>query len=321
MLFIELTDRCNESCVHCYAESSPQRSARLSREEILRVLQQARALGDPAVQFTGGDPLLHPDLCFAVRSARELGYRSVEIYTNGLALSASLLAELLPFRPSFSFSVYAHDATVHDAITQTPGSLARTFKAMRRVQAVGLPLRVGIILMAGNRGTEDATIAFLQDEMGLDAAQMGIDVVRSTGRGAFMRDYRPDTSRLQRFRHRADSPRPEEAAPVGDISAPSAPARRGKLCIAANGDVFPCIFSRRAWLGNIRSQSLDEVMASLNRRPWAMPSSEGWRQCREQLSCSDCQGIAYLLGNSSAEDRTIIPIEQGDTHVATGTPE
>ncbi|MDQ6965499.1 MAG: hypothetical protein Q9M23_01075, partial [Mariprofundaceae bacterium] len=44
MLFIELTDRCNESCIHCYAESSPQRSTSLSRDEIARVLSEARAL-------------------------------------------------------------------------------------------------------------------------------------------------------------------------------------------------------------------------------------------------------------------------------------
>ncbi|HCS13848.1 MAG: hypothetical protein COS82_04745 [Zetaproteobacteria bacterium CG06_land_8_20_14_3_00_59_53] len=324
MLFIELTDQCNESCIHCYAESSPQRSARLSREEILRVLQQAHGLGNPAVQFTGGDPLIHPDLLFAVQSARELGYSSVEIYTNGLALNQPLLDRLLPYSPDFSFSVYAHDAAVHDAITQTPGSLSRTIKAMRRVQQAGLALRVGIILMQENRGMEDATFAFLQDELGLHASQMGLDMVRSTGRGEFMPDYQPDTSRLQQYRHRAGSDSVDSGSERGaqtDMppSARSLPTRRGKLCIAANGDVFPCIFSRRARLGNIREQSLDDVLASLDRRPLPGALEQRWQQCRESLSCSDCQAIAYLLGNDRETGQIVIPIMQGESHAATRT--
>ena len=315
VLFIELTDRCNESCIHCYAESSPQRSARLSREEIRRVLEEARTLGKPAVQFTGGDPLLHPELCFAVQTARTLGYETVEIYTNGLALNKELLSQLQPQQPSFAFSVYSHDAAMHDAITQTPGSLTRTLKAMRRVQQAGLPLRVGIILMAENRGTEDATISFLQRELGLDATQMGIDVVRATGRGEYMRDYRPDTSRLQQFRHRADAPPVEKS--TTETTGGTIPKRRGKLCVSSSGEVFPCIFSRRATLGNIRNQSLGGIFASLDKHPLSTPSSERWQQCREALSCSDCQAIAYLLQDDRQQGQPVIPIMQEGAHVAT----
>ena len=311
MLFIELTDRCNESCIHCYAESAPERSARLSREEIQGVLEEARKLGEPAVQFTGGDPLLHPDLCFAVQTARDLGYETLEIYTNGLALNEALLAKLLPFNPSFAFSIYSHDAAIHDAITQTPGSLLRTLKAMRRVQAAGLPLRVGMILMSENRGMEEATFAFLQKELGLDDTQFGTDVVRSTGRGEFMPENQENISHLQRFRHRTDIP--QEGVPSPREKTEEHVLRHGKLCISSNGDVFPCIFSRRTKLGNIRKQSLSDMLASLDRRPLSRPSKENWQQCRESLSCSDCQAIAYLLQDAGQ----IIPIIEGGAHVAT----
>ena len=269
MLFIELTDRCNESCIHCYAESAPERSARLSCEEISRVLEEALKLGEPAVQFTGGDPLLHPDLCFAVQTARELGYQTLEIYTNGLALNEALLAKLLPFQPSFAFSIYSHDAAIHDAITQTPGSLLRTLKAMRRVQAAGLPLRVGMILMSENRGMEEATFAFLQEKLGLDDTQFGTDVVRSTGRGEFMAENQKNISHLQRFRHRADTPQEDPPAPSEEDE--ENPVRHGKLCVSSNGDVFPCIFSRRTKLGNIRKQSLSDMLASLDRLSLSKP--------------------------------------------------
>ncbi|MDX8391913.1 MAG: radical SAM protein [Mariprofundaceae bacterium] len=298
MLFVELTDRCNESCLHCYAESSPACSARLSREEIKRVLEQARALGQPAVQFTGGDPLLHPDFVFAVQTARALDYPTIEIYTNGLALSGALLETLQPLQPRFALSIYAHDAAVHDRITQTPGSLARTLKAISRIQAAKLPLRVGIILMAENRDMKAATIDFLMREVGLDAGQIGVDVVRSAGRGEFMQDYQGETASIRRLSHKSGA--------VDDAGADGAEKtenrkrhRRGKLCISASGDVFPCIFSRRARLGNIRQHSLGEMIQALAARRPAMPSEGRWQQCRQRLSCSDCQMIAYFLGDDS----------------------
>jgi len=318
MLFIELTDRCNESCIHCYAESSPQRTASLSREEISRVLREARALGTPYLQFTGGDPLLHADLVFGVATARELGYETLEIYTNGLALSQALLNELLPHHPAFSFSIYSSDPAVHDHITQNTGSLKRTLAAMRRVQQAGLPLRVGIILMPENKGSEDASIAFLQEEMGLSATQIGIDVVRSTGRGAFMRDYKPDMSRLQQFSHRPDSPQAEDnhksdtqAEDTQNEPNHSPTGRRGKLCIGASGNVYPCIFSRNTVLGNIRRQSLPDMLAGLNNLTFKAPSSGRWQQCREGLSCSDCQVIAYLMEDHSIP---ITPVNEEDKH-------
>jgi len=300
MLFVELTDRCNERCVHCYAESSPDCSARLSRKEISHVLEQARRLGRPTVQFTGGDPLLHPDLLFAVQTAHELDYQAVEIYTNGLALSESLLEKLSPFQPRFAFSVYAHDAAIHDRITQTPGSLQRTLRAIRRIQDAKLQLRVGIILMTENRELQDATADFLMQDMHLDAAQIGFDIVRSTGRGTFMQDFQLDTESHKRFIHRADTPASVTPAQTNNRN-PKQKKRRGKLCVSASGDVFPCIFSRRSRLGNIREQALTDIIQSLDTRLQPTPSAERWRQCQQQLSCSDCQAIAYLLGDSTTE--------------------
>jgi len=309
MLFVELTDRCNERCIHCYAESAPECSARLSREEIHRVLEQARCLGQPTVQFTGGDPLLHPDLLFAVQTARKLDYNAIEIYTNGLALSKSLLEKLRPLQPRFALSVYAHDAAIHDRITQTPGSLKRTLRAIRRIQDANLQLRVGIILMTENRALQDATSDFLEQEMHLDAAQIGFDIVRSTGRGTFMQDIQLNTESHKRFIHRADT---SDHVKTNNEHTEKR-NRRGKLCVSASGDIFPCIFSRRARLGNIREQTLADIIKALDAREKTTPSAQRWLQCQQQLSCSDCQAIAYLLGDSCRSKSTRLGEIHGTT--------
>jgi len=297
MLFIELTNRCNESCIHCYAESTPECSGRLELDEIEAVLKAARAFGNPAVQLTGGDPLIHPDIVEAAAAARDLGYKTLEIYTNGLSLNDAMLKRLLPYKPNFAFSMYSHDATVHDAITQVPGSHARTLAAIRRTQDAGLAVRIGIVLMPENKGQETDIVNFLQNELSLSAHQIGIDVVRSTGRGRFMWNYQPDLTGLRSFGHRPDMP---EMTPA-ETNAPASPVgHRGKLCVCSNGNIYPCIFSRQTLLGNIRCQTLTEIVQSLDRRKLPSPSAKRWKQCRQGLSCSDCQAIAYALGPVSA---------------------
>jgi len=300
MLFIELTDRCNERCIHCYAESSPECSNQLGLNEIKSILKEARTLGNPAVQFTGGDPLIHPNIVEAVATASDLGHKTLEIYTNGLALSDAVLKRLLPYKPNFAFSVYSHDATVHDRITQVPGSLSRTLSAIRRTQDSGLIVRIGIILMAENKGQEADTIRFLQDELLLEAGQIGIDIVRSTGRGQLMQDYQPDLTGLHGFGHRPDMP--NDSTPK-TASSECSIRHHGKLCVSAGGNVYPCIFSRRTKLGNIREQPLGAIMQTLDQRILPQPSQQRWQQCQQSLSCSDCQAIAYALGQMTEKER------------------
>ncbi len=299
MLFIEVTDRCNERCIHCYAEAAPECANRLSLDEMGRVLIAARRLGRPAVQFTGGDPLIHPDIVAAVAMARDMGFDTIELYTNGLALNDAMLERLAPHRPRLAFSVYSHDDATHDAITRVPGSLQRTLRAMRRARAAGLTVRAGIIVMPENRGHEAATIRMLRD-MGLEARDIGVDVVRSAGRGRFMGDYAPETAELE---SNNAGHRPTERGHDDSRGEAAEPGRRGKLCVTANGDVHPCIFSREITLGNIREAPLDAIVRGFRVRTPARPSAARWAACRGALSCADCQAIAYALGAGAGPER------------------
>ncbi len=276
MLFIELTSRCNERCLHCYAESDPECNDFLSTGEIQRSLDDTRKLGRPFVQFTGGDPLIHRDLVALVEYAHRLDFQGIEIYTNGLLLTDKLLQRLLPCTPRFSFSIYADVARVHDTITRVPGSWKRTVAAMHRAQDSGLEIRAGVVVMKENAERMAHMSDFLQSEFGLTAGHIRFDPVNRVGRG----------SATSLPAHIQISP--------SHAGAPSE-IRRGKLCLAANGDVYPCIFSRNLPLGNIRKQSLPKIIASLSYRPERQITPERWKSCQEQLSCSDCQMIACLL--------------------------
>src|SRR3990172_6817067 len=63
-LDIELTERCNNNCIHCCINLPVDDAARTREMEtafILEVVTQAADLGCLTVRFTGGEPLLRED--------------------------------------------------------------------------------------------------------------------------------------------------------------------------------------------------------------------------------------------------------------------
>ncbi len=260
-LFLELLGTCNERCVHCYAESSPQIRAALDRETCEAILDDAIELGFRRIQFTGGDPLLCRFLPELVARARPLAQR--EIYTNGLMLDDRLLDQLAPHAPSFAFSYYSHDPAIHDAVTRTPGSHRRTRAAIARVVARDLENRVGIIVLQDNVQDVDAAYADLQS---LGVGLITVGATRNVGRGSAF----------------AWKPRAElEGQGAGHRGAER--YGEGKLAVTYDGEVVPCIFNRRRVLGRVdRGRRLREVVADLQLSPGEVASSD-------QLSCGSCQ--------------------------------
>lgn len=281
MLFVELTARCNERCIHCYAESGPERTEQLSLADVREVLDSAFGLGKPFVQFTGGDPLIHPDLVEMVAYARALDPAGIEVYTNGLLLDEALVTRLAPSAPRMCFSIYADEPAVHDAITRVPGSWKKTLAAMRRARQAGLEVRAGIALMDENLDCASRMPAFLEREIGLDATQIRFDPVNQVGRGR-------------------QSPRLQQIHTTGGHT-PDGSDAAGKLCVAADGNVYPCIFARHTPLGNIHATGIDAIVRTLAERRPAAPSAERWTSCQASLSCLDCRMNAYAMGAEPLE--------------------
>lgn len=319
LLFLELTGQCNEACVHCYAESSPERREHLSEDEVLSVVRQAAALDVETIQLTGGDPLVSRTYLAAARLARELGIPDIEIYTNGLGLTERVADDLAPLGVDFAFSFYSHRPEVHDAITRTPGSQVRTLAAIERARARGLRVRVSVVARGDNEADHEATVALIEAR-GVSRRSIRFDQERSVGRGAFQdlvvpyglvggapeeraaapveapattvlsTDFAPALPAASAERAPDAAARPPAVST--EPAAHGARGKSGKLCVSYSGDVYPCIFARTRPLGSIRSSSLAQILArpltARERRGRALPlaGSEG---SEDRLSCGDCQ--------------------------------
>ena len=76
--------RCNLACKYCneYDETSPP----VPTVEMLQRIDRLAALGLSALTFSGGEPLLHPDLDILIRRVRERGMLA-GVITNGFLLN------------------------------------------------------------------------------------------------------------------------------------------------------------------------------------------------------------------------------------------
>ena len=86
---VELTSRCNLACQVCFADANRQ-SYDLSFDQAQETLRRLRAQCPApafAVQFTGGEPTVHPRFLDIVASAKTLGFTHIQVASNGLALA------------------------------------------------------------------------------------------------------------------------------------------------------------------------------------------------------------------------------------------
>ena len=87
-----VTRRCNLACAYCaeYDRSSPP----VPKDVLLQRLERIRALGAWSVEFTGGEPLLHPDLEELVRAARKLRFLRTMLISNAFLLDEERVERL-----------------------------------------------------------------------------------------------------------------------------------------------------------------------------------------------------------------------------------
>jgi len=94
---IDLTNRCDLKCPICFANANVAGYVyEPSFEEVvdmLKTFRKEQPVSGRMIQFSGGEPTLHPRFLDIVRTARRLGFSHVQIASNGLNLGDPKFAE------------------------------------------------------------------------------------------------------------------------------------------------------------------------------------------------------------------------------------
>jgi radical SAM protein with 4Fe4S-binding SPASM domain len=133
---LEIADRCNEVCVHCYQVQGLK--GEMSTADLLRVVDELAEAGVLQLVISGGEPTLRADFLDVVRRARAHGMLVV-VFTNGLRITPVLARELAALHVmQMEISLYSHRAEIHDGVTGVPGSFQKTTDAIRMLRAEGV---------------------------------------------------------------------------------------------------------------------------------------------------------------------------------------
>jgi len=155
-LDIELTERCNNDCIHCCinlpANDAAARAREMTTAQVQDILQQAADLGCLQVRFTGGEPLLRLDFEELYLFARRLGMK-VLVFTNARLITprlADLFARVPPL-VTIEVTVYGMHAASYEAVTRTPGSFAQFWRGVNLLLERRVPFIVKSALLPPNR--------------------------------------------------------------------------------------------------------------------------------------------------------------------------
>jgi 12,18-didecarboxysiroheme deacetylase len=137
-----VTKACNLRCIHCYSGSDARTGEdELSHEEGLALLDDLAEFGAPVVLFSGGEPLMRPDLVALARYAAAKGMRAV-ISTNGTLINKETAARLKDIGLSYVGVSLDGTEEVNDRFRGRRGAFAKAMEGIRNCQEAGL--KVGL---------------------------------------------------------------------------------------------------------------------------------------------------------------------------------
>ena len=160
-LHLDLTDGCNERCVHCYL---PKGNAHFLDTGIaMKVMKEFREAQGLTVFVSGGECMLHRDFGAILRRARELELNIV-VMSNVTLCDGGMVELLAEVEPQFvNVSLYAVTDAIHDSITQVPGACRKTKGAIDALLAAGVPMRIATPFMQENKGCVEELKAFARE--------------------------------------------------------------------------------------------------------------------------------------------------------------
>lgn len=170
---VELTERCDNNCAHCYinqpAADSQIQARELNTAAWKEILQQAADLGALTVRFTGGEPLLRDDFKDLYIFARRLGMK-VQIFTNGRRVTPQLAALLshMPPLEKVEVTLYGTTQTSYEAVSRARGSFQQAMRGIELLKQELVPFIVKGVLLPQNEEDLPLLEGFARTVHGMD---------------------------------------------------------------------------------------------------------------------------------------------------------
>ena len=165
LALIEVNTGCNLSCPVCFANAGPGYSLTMAQVESM-LDRFVEIEGDPeVVQFSGGEPTIHPRILDMIQAAKDRGIRNVMINTNGVRIARDdrFLEGLAKLRPAIYFQFDGLEEETYRAI-RGEELLETKMRALDRLAEADLDVA---LVAAVERGVNDHEVGAVL-KFGLD---------------------------------------------------------------------------------------------------------------------------------------------------------
>ncbi len=202
VLTVDLTNRCNMMCDPCFMDANQVGYVHeLSWEEIQEILDNAiriKPRRQMSVQFSGGEPTMHPYFLDALRYARKVGYNSVQAATNGIEFAKSKEFCRKAFEAGLRYAYLQFDGIGNDANShrQVGNLFDVKLRAIENMHEAGIEIVLVITIVNNLNNDQVGPIVKFAMENPKKIAFVSFQPVSFTGRDE---DVTPERRYKQRY--------------------------------------------------------------------------------------------------------------------------
>lgn len=299
-LTIACTTRCNFACPYCSKRSAGIRD--LDCQLLMRLLNEAIALGLRKVELTGGEALLYPFFWEVVEWLRDHDI-VVNLVTNGALIDRKIATDLARYRVNVAVSLSTLREERFHELSGGRGRLSRVIEALDLLLTAGHAATTPPLVAIHALGSREVFPELAEIRDFARNRGCGFVLNRAIPVGGLQADNLPSLQDLKRFLDLESATTSATIPFCGDT-----PCNRLKAgCyIGADGLVRPCASIDRV-VGDPRTESLadiwlrSELLTVCRNLETRLEGSCG--ACPERSRCYGCRAVAYAAyGSITAPD-------------------
>ncbi|MBO5372300.1 MAG: radical SAM protein [Lachnospiraceae bacterium] len=274
--WIEITNRCNLRCLHCYNESDVRCDKVMSLDNYKKVINDLVKMNVKKIQLIGGEPLFEKNLLKDMLAYTVGKFSFIEIFTNGTLFSEDWFDYLAENDIHIALSVYSYNENEHDKVTKMKGSWIRTNQTIEELKKRNITYRVCNVLMKDvDLGEKNTNLYELSSEK---------DIVRVSGRADFslLSDELIRKKLITKQTFQKPIQRDFCCSLVSGHN-----CFKNKIYISADMKVYPCVMERRVMHCEISDNKeivLKDSIQNLNK-----DKIKECSDCEFRYACYDCR--------------------------------
>lgn len=316
-LFVELTNKCNFNCLFCSEVDSrvfrktgckkwASKGKSIDLDMWKDVIYQVKKIGCNHIAFIGGEPLLNIDsLEELAKYVKEIGIEELSLYTNGSVIDSQIINILKQYNIRLIIQILGATELSYHKISGRKGMCEIVYNNINLINSEGI----------------DFDILFLVNKHNEDEVNKVVEIVTKFN-SKFILDFIYPKPNNEFFSPKYFSLTYDKKKCFSKVYINNFCSNEKyhncfgyQLAVTMCGDILPCIMTRKLVLGNIRSNTIVDVLStkkSKNLKKLTKDKIEGCKNCSYRYGCFDCRALEMSASKkiNGIEFCNILPSEK-----------